>query len=242
MVAVIPPCAEFDILFAAVMHRDTLTPAAGWTLVSTVTSNFPDNPFHQSMSVYSLVATSGSGGSNTTWAQATSQRMGVQILAFRPSPDTGVPLIIDRQTSSLDGSLLTTFPNPVATATRDGQMGVVFSNYPLADNSNPSVMTLTMTGSTQTTPTSTVGNRMCGGYVKMVAGGTTAGSIYSAFGGSGGQQGGWAGVAFVLGTPTIPSLVEDTDEFYPPEFSTNSILPNLEEDPEELFYPPVVTQ
>src|SRR5690606_26935174 len=79
-----------DLLIASFMHRDSAIAPSGWTLArsQTITSG----TVNQSLSVYSKVALSSDLGASTTFAQASSQRTGLTIVALRGS--TSSPAVL----------------------------------------------------------------------------------------------------------------------------------------------------
>lgn len=81
--ATIPAAAqEDDLLLAFVMHRDTLTPPAGWTLIATQSCT-TSLATVQYTSVYKRIALAGDANASTTWTQSSSQRFAVHLHAWR---------------------------------------------------------------------------------------------------------------------------------------------------------------
>ena len=79
---------EGDLLLAHVMHRDTVTPPAGWALVAETPAFEAD----QQISVYRKESAAADAGSVSTWTQASSVRINVLISAWRHESGVGVSL------------------------------------------------------------------------------------------------------------------------------------------------------
>lgn len=119
----VPSFEVGDVFFASVMHRSTLTPPAGWTLVKTQLEG-GGSAANQSLSVYYRVAQA--GDTTFTWTQASAERMGVQYVVARST--TGA---IDIESIASMGSSGTTenyyHPMPEVTTTVPGSRVMVFS-------------------------------------------------------------------------------------------------------------------
>ncbi|MEZ0060918.1 hypothetical protein ABIF26_006461 [Bradyrhizobium elkanii] len=188
----IPAFSVGDLLIAAVMHRDTLTPSPGWTLVDHAAGLVTSASVSHQISVFRRVAQL--GDTTTTWTQATSQRIGAHIIAIRSV--SGSIDVVDHQTSHLDDTGYRQFPLAEATATASGQIGVAFSTTALQINFAPAAMNFIATGGTQTTAQSQNDNRLCGGYIPLNAGDKTTGIVTTdAVAGTGA----WAAVSLVIG-------------------------------------------
>lgn len=109
---------EDDLLLAWVMHRATLTPAVGWTLVDSA-GPFTSPTFTQYLGLYKRVAQPGDGGSSTTWGQSSSARMAVHIQAFRKTGGCDV-LISSKVTISDTGT--NSFSTTAVAQTGSGQI------------------------------------------------------------------------------------------------------------------------
>lgn len=186
--------ATDDMLIAVIMHRDTLTPQAGWTLVDSVAGFLTSPSTTQTVSVYKRLCQIGDPGGSTTWTQATSQRICVHIMAFRKS--SGTPSVIDHDTAHTDNTSSTSQAMAVSTATADGQMGVMTASSILA-NLTPTATTLTPSVGTQTTTATVDQNRLCAAYFARNNTQTTAGTVTSSQATL--STGGWAAVSLVIG-------------------------------------------
>ncbi|AMX93623.1 MULTISPECIES: hypothetical protein [Mesorhizobium] len=186
--------ATGDLLIAAVMHRAALTPAAGWTLVSTVSCT-ENGTTTQSTSVYKRVAQSGDAGASTTWTQATSQRMSVHIMAFRRSGGCDV---VDNDTAFQSNLVANTNVGnmAVSVATADLQMGVAVASAVSANNVAGDSMAASV--GTLTTPATATGNRLGVAYRSRNSGETTAGTFTTNLAPTT-TANGWAAVSLVIG-------------------------------------------
>lgn len=175
-----------DLLLAFVMHRDTLTPPAGWTLVRTEGVN---NTYIHSLSVYRRTCQSGDPGASTTWAQATSTRIAVHIVAF--SGSTGTPTV-----DANNGTTRTTtaYDNTTTTATINGQIGIVSMSWVGANT-----IAQTMTDYTQTTTGPGTDSRLGVAYRTRNASQSTGGTWIANASGTNGQY--HAQVSLMLKAP-----------------------------------------
>lgn len=193
----IPSCNVRDMLIAEVMHRDDLTPPAGWTLAAQVSASNVNSPTGvHILSAYYRVAQSGDSGDLTTWTQDSSQRIAVQILAFRKS--FGTPHVVAIDADHVDTTSLDTINVPEVDATDDGQMGVMFATSVLATTPlfGDDTMRITASGVTQTTPGVVADNRLCGGYLPMEFGDSTAAEVFSDVAPLGN---GWSSISLIIG-------------------------------------------
>ncbi len=191
----IPASAQTDdMLIAVIMHRDTLTPPAGWTLVDSVGGVATGLGITQTVSLYKRLCQIGDPGASTTWSQATSQRICVHIMAFRKT--SGAPSVVDHDTAHTDNTASTSQAMAASTATADGQMGVTVASSVLA-NTSPTTTTLTPSVGTQTTTATVADNRLCAAYLARNNTQTTAGTVTSSQ--STLSTGAWAAVSLVIG-------------------------------------------
>jgi hypothetical protein len=146
----IPYCDEGDLLLAFIMHRDTLTPPAGWTLVDMV-GPFTSGTFTQYTSVYKRIAVAGDTGTVTTWTAATSQRIAVHIHSYRKNGGCDVLATTKDTVSNTAGNSIA-FTTPVATESK--QMFCSAGSAIIADSGASSSASVSA-GWTITTPTYT---------------------------------------------------------------------------------------
>lgn len=169
--ATIPATAAVgDLLLAWVMHRDNLTVPTGWTLVKTQQATATGITRHD-LSVYQRTAQAGDAGSSTTWAQATSQLIAVQIQAWRHvngatlEASTSVGVNNSTTSSSVDYSSIT--------STAAYQVAVHGASQSIA-NGTGTATTVTASVGTLTTPASVSDNRMFVAYRTINASGSEA--------------------------------------------------------------------
>jgi hypothetical protein len=152
--------AANDLLLAWVMHRDTLTPPAGWTLEKSQVCN--NSTLTQYLSLYKRTAIAGDASAVTTWSQATSQRIAVQIQAYRHA--NAMSILAAATTSSFSngsGSPETVDYSPV-TPTIIGQMTVHGATNIMANTS--STTTVSASYGTLSTPSNVTENRLFVAY------------------------------------------------------------------------------
>lgn len=150
-----PTIVANDLLIAWVMHRDTLTPPAGWTLVRSIA--FTNATLTQYLSVYKKTAVSGDSGASVTWTQATSQCMAVHVQAFRHAAIADVLSYTERVESNSSSPETVDFAT--ITPTIAGQMIVSGVSQTTAYVS-PTVTNFTASAGTLTTPSSVADNRL----------------------------------------------------------------------------------
>lgn len=124
-----------DLLIAAVMHREALTPPSGWDLVVAAGPTAGAAP--QTTALYSRVATSADVGASYDWAQASDNRMQAQVSAFRANQDL---VVVD--TASLTGvpaSATNQFPLADIASQASGQIVVSACSVELHSGSGGSL-------------------------------------------------------------------------------------------------------
>ncbi|MCP1844417.1 hypothetical protein ACVIHI_002662 [Bradyrhizobium sp. USDA 4524] len=192
----IPECAAGDLILAFILHRDTLTPPAGFSLIATQSSAVTGLPTGVNiLSAYSKVAVGGEAGTFSTWHQATAQTFQIVMTTFhKPS---GSPTVNSYATAHVDNTTASQTATAVATGTADGQLGVVFATNARTLAFGNVTMQLVMAGATQVTPVSTPSNIMCGGYIPLNVGNSTTGIITSDGNPTSGNNG-WSAITVVL--------------------------------------------
>lgn len=125
---------EGDFLVAAVMHREALTPPAGWTLIES--ASFTNAGDGQSTSVYTKTAGALDPGASTTWAQAAADRMAVQIVAVRSTGAEVVVSAFGKNEISDTGDRYCEFPVVAADGPDRLALGVVSTHLQYAGNPN----------------------------------------------------------------------------------------------------------
>jgi hypothetical protein len=124
----------------------------------------------QSTSLYQKTADLDDAGSSVIWTQASSQRMAVQILAFRKSG--GCSIVTASKFGQNDAGSLTGIPYAVVNSSQDGQMGVCAGSLVITAGGS-----LTASQGVQTSPVSVADNRMGVAYVPMSSGDSTDGEF-----------------------------------------------------------------
>jgi hypothetical protein len=153
--ATIPSATQAgDLLLAWVMHRDDLTVPSGWTLVRTQQASSTTLARHD-LSVYQRTAQSGDAGASTTWTQATSQRMAVQVQTWRHP--NGASLAVDTGTSLSNQSTVSPVAYSAITPTAAYQVLVHGASM---SNANTGATSVTPSVGTLTTPQSVTDNRL----------------------------------------------------------------------------------
>jgi hypothetical protein len=156
-----------DLLLAFVMHRDTLTVPAGWTLV--VSESGVGGGTTQYLSVFKKIADIGDAGSLVSFPQASSVRMGINIISA--SGDSPLDVVSSASQSYSSVNMAST---PVAPDTLSGEGIIIASfNFVSAASSQTIAPPLGYSLSTQSTQTD---NRM-GVAVKLSEGETASGSF-----------------------------------------------------------------
>lgn len=169
--ATIPAAVQAgDLLLAWVMHRDDLTVPSGWTLVKTQQGSASGLTRHD-LSVYQRTAVAGDGGTVTTWTQATSQRIAVQIQAWRHANGASV----SASTSAVANSSTTASSLAYAsiTSTENYQLALHGASLSIA-NTTPAVTTITPSTGTLITPSSVADNRLFVAYKTIMTSGTAS--------------------------------------------------------------------
>jgi hypothetical protein len=166
-----------DLLLALVMHRDTITPPAGWALVSSQSCFNTGLTTTQWNSVYSKIALPGDANTNTTWGQASAVRMAVQIAAFRKAG--GCSVLNSTKVFENDAPSLTAIAYSPITATAVGQLAVVSGTMIIAGT--PQSTPLTAVPGTQISPADVVDNRLGVAYVQVANGATVTGGFNMTF-------------------------------------------------------------
>jgi hypothetical protein len=156
--------AANDLLLAWVMHRGVLTPPAGWTLEKSQVCNSSSST--QYLSLYKRTAVAGDANTVTTWTQATSQRLAVQIQAFRhANPASVLTAATTSSSSNVSASPGTVDYSPV-TPTITGQITVHGATNVYANTG--SYTTVTASYGVLTTPSSALDNRLFVAYETAV--------------------------------------------------------------------------
>ncbi len=124
---VVPSTAAVnDLLIACIMRRSALTVVpAGWTLA--VSTTFTSGGTTQFVDIYYKTAVSGDIGATTTWTQTTSDRMSVNLAAFRKSDSSAFSLVTTNtgtKTASATAYDSGFIPVPAVTATANNQLSV----------------------------------------------------------------------------------------------------------------------
>lgn len=186
----IPAVSDGDLLIATVMHRDTLTPHAGWTFVATSVGSV--GATNHTVSVYKRVAQAGDSLASTTWSQATSQRIATNITAFSGDASLAVESFatFDQDDFSTD-----TIPIAELTATT-ASVGFTTGTSYLANTSNETVIT-PPTGWTLLSPSSVEFNRLGIAYKSLVGSELISGAYSSDF------------IAASNGTASVSLIISD---------------------------------
>lgn len=178
-----------DLLLACVMHRDTLTPPAGWTLVATRACSGAG--VTQYTSVYRRVAQSGDVSAPTTWGQASAARMAVHIQAYRKA---GGCSVLATATAGVSDTATTAIAWAGLTVPPAGQMAVLVGSITFA--LTPGTTTITASSGTMTTPPTVEDNRLACAYLRVSEGQVIDGSFDS---NNTLAEGGTAAVTLVIG-------------------------------------------
>lgn len=149
---------EGDLLIAVMMHRAAMTPPAGWSLVES--QSCVNAGTTQYTSIYQKVADSDDAGSSTVWTQASSQRIAVQILAFRK--EGGCSVVGANKFGQNDAVGISGIPYAEVTASQDGQIAICAGSYIITAGGS-----ITASQGTQTSPVSVADNRMGVAYVPL---------------------------------------------------------------------------
>ena len=112
-----------DLIVASVVHRDTVTPPAGFTLAATVTNS----ELNQQESIYYKVC-AGDAGTVKTFIQATSQRIGVDLIIADCSGEVSV------DTYNTTSSTTTPVPFPAVTSSAKGSFCVFLTGGAYTSN------------------------------------------------------------------------------------------------------------
>ena len=182
----VPSASVGDLLLAIAMHRAVLTPPAGWTLVDTISNTLSGTL--QYLSFYSKTAVSGDLGASTTWGQASSARMGVQIVSLNGTSAT--PAVL---TTTKGQDLVTSPPAPpmfVVTGTASGQIGIAALTSALSTTSTVSASA----PFTLLSPASNIDNRVYTAYRSLSLGQQTNGTF-----GVGGSSWPFEGISALIG-------------------------------------------
>lgn len=191
--------AADDLLIAVIMHRADLTAPAGWTLVKNQTAT--GGTTRVDVSVYKRTAVAGDAGASTTWTQATSQRMAVQIQAYRHP--NGATVATSTGTSTSNTTAVTTVPYATITTTQENQL-VIHAAAQIIVNGGTNVTTATASPGTLTTPSSVVDNRMYSAYVTAATIGSQTGHFSVNVPDSSGNAQVAVSVSLTTVTPTDP--------------------------------------
>jgi hypothetical protein len=156
--ATIPATAAVgDLLLAWVMHRDNLTVPAGWTLVENASSL--GGTVRHDLSVYQRLAIAGDPGAVTIWTQATSQRIAVQVQAWR-HPD-GTSIAVSSKLVANNTSTPQSIAYAPITPTLAYQMVIHGASFVATTSGS---VTNTPSAGTLTTPSSVADNRLAVAY------------------------------------------------------------------------------
>lgn len=162
-----------DLILAFIMHRSTLTPPSGWTLVATATCT--NSTVTQRTSVYKRTAVGGDAGSSPTWTQASSGRFIAHINTYRGISATAD--VVAFATSNQNSVTTNLLPWATVAATSDGQIGIAASSIILANVGTP--MTMTPLSGTLSTPSSVTDNRLAVARLSRNSGQTLVGQFTS---------------------------------------------------------------
>jgi hypothetical protein len=162
-----------DLILAFIMHRSSLTPPSGWTLVATSTCT--NSTVTQITSVYKRTAVGGDAGSSPTWTQASAGRFIAHINTYRGllAPADVVAFATSNQSSATTNLL----PWATVAATSNGQIGIASSSIILANVGTP--MTMTPLSGTLSTPSSVTDNRLAVCRIARNSGQTLVGQFTS---------------------------------------------------------------
>lgn len=179
-----------DLAIAFIMHRDTLTPPSGWTLVRAQAVTAVGAT--QTLSVYKRVVQSGDPGASFTWTQATAQRMAVHYEVFRKAGGCDVTASASVSNASIDTIVN---PMPMASLTVPAGSSMVcatVSQVGVTGSGSYSTTSLTLTMGGVAIPD----NRLAAGYRSVTSGTLFSGSVSTSGGGSGN---GYNGVTLSIG-------------------------------------------
>lgn len=164
--------AAGDLLLAVVMHRGTLTPASGWTLVATRSCTAVSTT--QYTSVYQRTAQAGDASASTTWTQATSARLAIHIVAFRKPDGCSV---LASNVGGVNETTTSVITWAGVTGSSSGQLALVAGSIIIANTAGATAMA-TSSG-TLTTPDNVTDNRMAAAYLPVSAGQAVSGTFTS---------------------------------------------------------------
>ncbi|MBB3103808.1 phage tail protein [Azomonas macrocytogenes] len=141
-----------DLLLACVMHRDTLTPPPGWTLVAT--AGTVNGAVYQYTSVYKRTADSGDANASSMWMQASAVRLGLHIVVLRGAAALDV---LSSATANVDGSQdnVIEMASLAAAAGASTKLALACASSAQATSGATSTMSASA-GWTQTTPSSSM--------------------------------------------------------------------------------------
>lgn len=207
----IPSAASVgNLLIATAMHRSTLTPPSGWTLVESQLCT--NTSLTQWTSVYKRLAQSGDPGASTTWSQASPGRFSVNISAF--SGDEGLDVFSSAKSGRnnvIDNQL------PYAqVSTTAAHLGVATSSTILSQTSETTMTA--PSGWNLVTPGSAPNNRLAVAYKDLLADEVISGAFTIGIAGT--SNNGTASVSLVVGDDTPPVL---SGQVYVEDFSDKTL-------------------
>lgn len=195
--ATVPATAAVgDLLLAFVMHRDTLTLPAGWSTVDSQVCSNGVTPAHY-LTLAKKVCAAPDIGASTTWTQATSQRISVEIMVWRGN---GVD-VAATAISFVNNNTGNSHTLPALSTTASGQAIVVGATSILGANATFSLPA----GYTITTANNVADLRMGVGYQLPTHPFTTSGSASFSYSPA---NNGWVIIAARLEefVPTVTSI------------------------------------